>query len=144
MRHKRFEKRWAEIEATQFARFLTFGAFAAGINWLSRFPLQRFMTFSEAVIVAYAIGMIVAFMLFRNYVFPQSPRPLKEQITFFLLVNILGVVQVWAVSMLLVYYAFPAIRFGGGLAEGVGHGIAIGVPAVSSYIGHRFLTFRTS
>ncbi len=134
----------AQVEARQFARFLALGGFAAAVNWLSRFPLQRFMTFSEAVAAAYLIGMVVAFTLFRRYVFPVSPQPLERQVKFFVLVNIAGIAQVWAVSMALVYHVFPAIGFVGALTEPVGHGIAIGVPTISSYFGHRFLTFRRS
>jgi putative flippase GtrA len=132
------------VEAPQFLRFLALGGFAAAVNWLSRFPLQRVMTFAEAVALAYVIGMVVAFVLFRLYVFPASPQPLDRQIRFFVLVNIAGIMQVWAVSMALVYYLFPAVGFVGTLSEPIGHGIAIGVPTISSYFGHRYLTFRRS
>jgi putative flippase GtrA len=132
------------IHAPQFLRFLALGGFAAAVNWLSRFPLQRVMTFAEAVALAYVIGMVVAFVLFRLYVFPASPQPLDRQIRFFVLVNIAGIMQVWAVSMALVYYLFPAVGFVGTLSEPIGHGIAIGVPTISSYFGHRYLTFRRS
>jgi putative flippase GtrA len=130
-----------KAEARRFARFVALGACAAGVNWLSRFPLERFMSFSAAVIVAYLIGMVVAFTLFSRYVFPASPRPLHEQIKFFVLVNIAGIIQVWAVSMGLLYYVFPAVGFIGPLAEPLAHGLAICVPTVSSYFGHKLLTF---
>jgi putative flippase GtrA len=88
--------------------------------------------------------MAIAFTLFNRYVFPASPRPLAEQIKFFVLVNIAGIVQVWVVSMALVYHVFPTIGFIGPLAEPVAHGIAIVVPTISSYFGHKFLTFKGS
>jgi putative flippase GtrA len=131
----------AHAEARQFVRFLVLGGCAAAVNWLSRFPLEHVMPFSLAVIVAYMFGMVVAFTLFRRFVFPASSRPLDRQLKFFVLVNLAGIVQVWAVSMVLVYYLFPAIRCVGQLAEPVGHAIAIGVPTISSYFGHRFFTF---
>jgi putative flippase GtrA len=86
--------------------------------------------------------MIVAFMLFRKFVFPASPQPLQRQLNFFVLVNLAGILQVWLVSMSLVYWFFPAVGFVSSLAEPVGHAIAIGVPTISSYFGHKFLTFR--
>jgi hypothetical protein len=46
------------------------------------------------------VGMVIAFTLFNRYAFPASPRPLAEQIKFFVLVNA-GVIQVWVVSMAL-------------------------------------------
>ena len=131
-----------KAEARQFALFVALGAVAAAANWLARFPLEHFMSFSAAVIVAYMVGMVIAFTLFSRYVFPASPRPLHEQIKYFVLVNIAGIIQVWVVSMTLLYYVFPAIGFSGVLAEPIAHGLAIGVPTISSYFGHKFLTFR--
>lgn len=130
-----------KAEARRFALFVTLGGCAAAANWLARFPLEHFMSFSAAVIVAYAIGMAIAFTLFSRYVFPASPRPLQEQIKYFILVNIAGIVQVWIVSMTLLYYVFPFVKFTGALAEPIAHGLAIGVPTISSYFGHKFLTF---
>jgi putative flippase GtrA len=132
----------ASSEALQFVRFLALGGCAALVNWLSRFPLERTMPFPAAVAVAYMIGMAVAFTLFRRFVFPASPQPLERQVKFFVLVNLAGIAQVWAVAMALVYSVFPMIGFTGPLAEPLGHAIAIGVPTISSYFGHRLLTFR--
>jgi energy-coupling factor transport system substrate-specific component len=88
--------------------------------------------------------MAAAFMLFRRFVFPGSSQPLERQIKLFILVNLAGFLQVWSISIVLVYHLFPASGFVGALAEPVGHGVAIGVPAISSYLGHRFLTFKLS
>lgn len=131
-------------EARRFALFVALGGCAAAINWLSRFPLQQFMPFPAAVAGAYMIGMVVAFILFSRYVFPGAPLPLAHQVKFFVLVNLAGIAQVWGVSMALVYFAFPAIGFTGPLAESLAHGIAIGVPTISSYFGHKFLTFKAN
>lgn len=131
-----------KAEGRRFARFVTLGACAAAANWLARFPLEHFMSFSAAVIVAYMVGMVIAFTLFSRYVFPASPRPLHEQVKFFMLVNIAGIIQVWVVSMTLLYYIFPFIDFTNAAAEPVAHGLAIGVPTISSYFGHKFLTFK--
>jgi len=129
-------------EARRFARFLALGGCAALANWLSRFPLEKIMPFPAAVAVAYMIGMVIAFTLFRRFVFPASPLPLERQVKFFVLVNIAGIAQVLGVSVALVYYLFPALGFAGPFAEAMGHAIAIGVPTISSYFGHKFLTFR--
>jgi putative flippase GtrA len=131
------------IEARRFLRFVALGGCAAAVNWLSRFPLGVVLPFSMAVVAAYLVGMAVAFVLFSRFVFPSSPRPLAEQVKFFVAVNIAGVAQVWLVSIALAHHLFPMIGFVGPLAEPVAHGIAIGVPTISSYFGHRFLTFRS-
>lgn len=131
-----------KAEARKFARFLALGGCAALVNWLSRFVLERVMVFPAAVAVAYVIGMAIAFLLYRRFVFPDSPQSLRRQVKLFILINVIAIAQVWAASMALVYYAFPSIGFVGPLAEPLGHGVAIGVPTISSYFGHRFLTFR--
>jgi len=100
------------------------------------------MPFSAAVVVAYIVGMAIAFALFARFVFPASPRPIADQVKFFVIVNVAGIAQVWVVSMALVYWAFPTIGFIGPFAQPLGHAIAIGVPTFSSYLGHKFLTFR--
>lgn len=133
-----------QAEARKFARFLALGGCAAVVNWLSRFCLEQIMAFPAAVAVAYVIGMAMAFMLYRRFVFPGSPQPLRRQVKLFILINIFAIAQVWAAAMTLVYYAFPSIGLVGPLAEPLGHGLAIGVPTISSYFGHRFLTFRQS
>jgi len=132
-----------KAEARRFTLFVVLGGCAALVNWVSRFPLERIVSFPVAVATAYMIGMVVAFTLFSRFVFPVSPQPLAQQIKFFILVNLAGIVQVFAVSMTLVYYVFPAIGFVGVLTEPIGHGFAIGVPTISSYFGHRLLTFKT-
>jgi putative flippase GtrA len=132
-----------KAEARRFTLFVVLGGCAALVNWASRFPLERIVSFPVAVAVAYMIGMGVAFTLFSRFVFPVSAQPVAQQIKFFILVNLAGIVQVFAVSIALVYYVFPTIGFVGVLTEPIGHGIAIGVPTISSYFGHRLLTFKS-
>jgi hypothetical protein len=57
------------------------------------------------------------------------------------LVNVAGVIQVLLVSMGLVCHPFPALGLIGPLAEPIRHGMAIGAPTISSYFGHKLLTF---
>jgi putative flippase GtrA len=133
----------SRTESRRIALFLALGGLAAAANWLSRFPLELFMPFWAAVGFAYLVGMAFAFALFSRYVFPASSRPLADQIKMFVLVNIAGIAQVWAVSIGLVYWALPAIGFTP-LAQSLAHAVAIGVPTITSYFAHKFLTFRQS
>jgi putative flippase GtrA len=134
----------SRTESRRIALFLVLGGLAAAANWLSRFPLELFMPFWVAVGFAYLVGMAIAFALFSRYVFPASSRPLADQIKMFVLVNIAGIAQVWAVSVGLVYWALPAIGFTDPLAQSLALAVAIGVPAITSYFAHKFLTFRPS
>ena len=118
-------------EVLRFVRFLALGGLAAGVNWLSRFAWEPLLGFSAAVVAAYATGMLVAFLLFRAFVFPASPTPIARQVKFFVLVNLLGVAQVWLFANGLARILHPALA----------HAIGIAVPTLTSWFGHRALTF---
>ena len=126
---------------SQFATFLMLGAVGASVNWGSRIFYSTAMPFGSAVVCAYLTGMAAAFLLFRRYVFPRSDRPIRRQVTWFVLVNMFGLVQVWLLAMLLVTIVLPALGLHSHVEE-VGHGIALAAPAVSSFFGHKYLTYR--
>ena len=122
-------------------KFLFMGGLAAGVNWVSRFGWQLIMPFAAAVVAAYATGMVAAFFLFRRFVFPDSAVPIHIQTRNFLLVNLVGFSLTWTLSILIVDFLFPRIGMTFYPAA-VGHGIAIAAPTVSSWFGHRHLTFK--
>jgi putative flippase GtrA len=125
----------------EFGRFLALGSLSASVNWLSRIGYSQFMPFSIAIVVAYVTGMVVAFYLFRRFVFPMVGTPIRRQAMWFVIVNMAGLAQVWVASMLFVTVLFPAVGFRW-QAEAIGHGIAMCLPAISSYFGHKYLTYR--
>ena len=125
----------------RFVRFLACGGFAAAVNWASRFAWNLIMPFSLAVLAAYVTGMVVAFILFREFVFERSGSDTSEQVRNFVIVNIVGMTATWALANFLVYWALPAAGVTSHV-EAIGHGIAIFAPVVTSWFGHRFLTFR--
>jgi putative flippase GtrA len=125
----------------RFGLFLALGGVAAAVNWLSRFAFAQAMPFWAAVIAAYATGMVVAFVLFRRFVFPGSPKPIKQQVAAFCVVNAAGLLQTWLIAMALVGWALPAIGFAWH-PEAVGHALAIAAPVATSWIAHRRYTFR--
>lgn len=125
----------------RFVRFLACGGFAAAANWASRFGWSLVLPFGAAVVAAYATGMLIAFVLFRAYVFDDSDGPLGSQVRGFVLVNLLGMAATWALANLLVFWLLPALGVSWQV-EAIGHGIAIAAPAVTSWFGHRLVTFR--
>lgn len=125
----------------QFVRFVGVGAFAALVNWLSRIALSVTMPLSYAIIVAYLAGMTVAYTLNRRYVFRSTDSGRVGEYARFALVNVVGLAQVWAVTMALVHYVFPAIDFTW-RAEAVAHLIGVASPMFTSYLGHRYFSFR--
>ncbi len=127
--------------AFQFARFVLLGGVAAAVNFGSRFLFSMAMPFEIAVICAYFVAAATGFSLFSLFVFPSSSRPFSEQAFAFFLVSAAGMVQTWVVSVAMLRWILPAIHFSGP-REAVAHAIAICVPIVTSYFGHKWLTFR--
>ena len=125
----------------QFGWFLLAGGIAALANWLSRFIFNLFMTYGEAIVAAYAIGMVVAFALNKRYVFPYSQRPLAAEMSFFMLFNLAAFPIVWATAYLLGERLLPGVlprQF----ALALGHGCAVVVPALVNFVLHKSITFR--
>jgi energy-coupling factor transport system substrate-specific component len=133
--------RMTPAEVRRIGRFLLAGGFAAFVNWAARFPLNEVMPFGAAVIVAYAIGMVVGFFLYRLFVFQAHDGHAGDQLWKFILVNLIGAAEVWALAMILVHWLAPAIGWTTWV-EPIAHAAAIGVGAATSYVGHRLLTFR--
>lgn len=123
------------------ARFLLLGGFSAGVNLVARFLLQPWLGFETAVIVAYLTGMVVAYTLFRLFVFGASGRGIGSEAWRFTVVNMVALGVVWIISVGLARVVFPAIGFTW-FAEDVAHFIGVLSPAVTSWIGHKRYTFR--
>jgi putative flippase GtrA len=125
---------------SEFMRFVLAGGIAAATNISSRWLMSSIMPFEVAVVVAYLIGMITAFILARKFVFDKSERHVKSEAMRFVLVNLMALGQVWIVSVGLADWVFPKI----GLvwqAELIAHTIGVLSPVVASYFGHKYFTF---
>jgi putative flippase GtrA len=127
----------------QFLAFLLVGGFAAFVNWLSRFYLNDFMSFSAAIVLAYLIGMVTAFVLSRLMVFDKSGRSAHSDFLRFTIVNVVAVIQVWLISVALAGWLMPWIGFTWH-AEEIAHAVGVAAPIVTSYLGHRHFTFGRS
>ena len=125
----------------QFMRFLLAGGMAAGANFGSRFVFSIFFSYGTAVFLAYLVGMLVAFLLMRGHVFNASQGPLAPLVTKFVGVNLVAVLQTLAISLLLARWVLPSVGIRDH-AEVIGHLVSVLVPVVTSYFGHKFLTFR--
>lgn len=125
----------------QFLHFLLAGGIAAAANYGSRFVFSIWLPYSAAIVLAYLVGMFTAFILMRNKVFTASRQPLRVQIVRFTLVNVVAAFQTLVISLALARWLLPAMGVTEH-AEAIGHLIGVVVPVVTSYFGHRFLTFR--
>ena len=125
----------------QFIRFMITGGVAACINFGSRFLYNTFMGFGSAILAAYATGMTTAFVLAKLFVFEKSQHSTGTELYYFTLVNLAAVVQTYGVSVGLADYLFPQIGFNL-YPNAIAHGIGIVIPIFSSFIGHKYLSFK--
>jgi putative flippase GtrA len=126
---------------SQFFRFLVTGGIAAAVNIGSRYVLNLFMRFEVAVAIAYLIGMTIAYVLARLFVFEASGRGIASEFRRFTIVNLSALACVWAISVGLVRFLFPAIGFTWH-ADDIAHVIGVLTPAATSFVGHRYYSFR--
>ncbi|HET6655089.1 MAG TPA: GtrA family protein [Gammaproteobacteria bacterium] len=124
----------------QFTRFLAVGAIAAGLNIGSRIMFSVWLAFPLAIALAYLVGLASAFALNRRYVFVDHANPPHQQVFWFTIVNVLALAQTLAVSMVLAEW-LPQIGVSAH-SETIAHSIGVAAPALTSYIGHRTLSFR--
>jgi putative flippase GtrA len=130
-----------QFMSRQFLLFLLTGGSAAAVNFGSRILYNQWLNFSSSVILAYITGMITAFVLARLFVFKQSQQSVRRSIVFFVLVNLVAVLQTWAISMGLAYYLLPSmgVRI---YAREIAHATGIIIPVFTSYLGHKRWSFQ--
>lgn len=125
----------------EFLRFLIAGGIAAGANFGSRFVFSLFLDYGFAVFFAYLVGMLLAFLFMRGHVFDAKNGPLAPQLAKFVGVNVVAVLQTLVISLVLARWLLPSF----GIvehSEALAHLVGVLLPVVTSYFGHKFLTFR--
>lgn len=127
----------------RFARFLVASGVAAGVNFGSRIVFSLAMPYAAAITCAFVCGLASAFLLNRLFVFEAPVRSTGAQMFWFVAVNLFGLVQTLAVSLVLARWVLPAIGFAG-QAELVAHAFGIAVPVFTSYFLHKRLAFRSA
>lgn len=125
----------------QFIKFLVTGGAAAAVNVLSRIVYNNWTSFSTAVILAYITGMVTAFLLAKAFVFRKTEQQLRHSIMFFVLVNLVAVVQTYFISLGMFYYLLPALNITFHAKE-ISHAAGVIVPVFTSYLGHKHFSFR--
>jgi len=130
-----------QFASRQFLVFLLTGGLAAVVNFVSRIAYDIWVDFSTAIILAYLTGMITAFILARTFVFTESKTTLRRSVLLFSLVNLAAVAQTWLISMGLALFALPALGVSRFVPE-IAHAVGVMVPAFTSYLGHKYWSFR--
>lgn len=130
-----------QFASRQFAVFLLTGGCAAAVNVGARVVYSQWLAFSPAVFAAYLTGMVTAFVLARLFVFRTGTQSMQRTVLFFILVNVLAVLQTWGMSMLMRAWALPALGVQQH-ADLIAHACGVVVPVFTSYLGHKHWSFR--
>ena len=126
----------------EFARFLGVGGVAAAANLVSRYFLDLVMPFEAAVVLAYMVGMVVGFFLFRKTLFKGYAVDARL-IMRFIWVNLFGAALAWAISSIMARHALPLIGWTWHPFE-IAHICSVAAPAITSYFLHKHYTFARS
>ena len=124
----------------QFTAFLCTGAAAAALNFGSRIAYSLWFSLSTAILLAYATGMIAAYVLARAFVFTTGTQSVRRSALIFVAVNVVAALQTWLVSMGLAYYVLPAFNVTHFALE-ISHAIGVACPVFTSYLGHKHWSF---
>jgi putative flippase GtrA len=125
----------------RFIAYLLAGGVAALLNWSSRFLFSLWFNYPVSIVLAFIVGLISGFALMRWLVFDGAGKSAATQVPFYLLVNLLALLQTLCVSLILAKWVIPGV----GLSirpEGPAHLIGVLVPVVTSYFGHKYFTFK--
>ena len=123
----------------EFLLFILAGGFAAFINIISRAILSNFITFEKAIILAYIVGMIVAFVLTKRFVF-ISKNSTRKSFAAFALVNLAAVAQTYYISLWCKNIILPFLGVNI-FVELLSHIAGVFFPVFSSYFGHKYISF---
>lgn len=129
------------MSGSTFSRYLVSGAVAAAANLAARTLFSLWVPFELAVVLAYGVGMCTAFVLMRRFAFGPGQRGLAAQVSGFVAVNALALLQTLVVSSLLLRLGLPALELQHH-AELIAHAVGVAVPVVTSYFGHKQVSFR--
>jgi len=125
----------------RFLMFLVSGGVAAAANILSRVLFGLWVPYWASIVLAYLVGLATAFVLMRTLAFTTSRNATHAQAMWFVLVNLVGLLQTFIISLVLAHWLFPMMGFERGAAT-VAHAIGVIVPVLTSYLGHKHLSFR--
>lgn len=129
------------VLSRQFVLFVVAGGLAAAVNFGSRIVISHWLHYVPSILIAYCLGMITAFTLNKLFVFNQARNLLRQQVLWFIAINLAAVVQTVAISLLLARWLLPAlgVDFHN---ETIAHAVGVAVPVITSYIGHKRFSFR--
>lgn len=129
------------MASQRFVLFLFVSGFAALVNLVAGIVLRYWLPFTTSVVLAFGCGITAAFLLNRAVVFQGSTRPVQHQAAWFLAINLVGLTITVLIGLLFARVVLPMLDWTWH-ADTIAHGIGIAAPTVTSYLGHKHLSFR--
>ncbi|MBC8227844.1 MAG: GtrA family protein [Gammaproteobacteria bacterium] len=124
----------------QFIYFILSGTTAVFLHWLARIILRQFFGFQTAAILAYFIGITIAFILYRFFVFPLSTSPIKNQSIRFLIINFSFAPFVLYAFKLITIFLY---QYGQEIyVEETAHIISLGITPLITFLCYKFFAFK--
>ena len=125
----------------QFFLFILAGGTSAIINMLSRIILSIFLRFEFSILLAYLIGMIIAFFLSKKFVFNNPKKSNNKTFAAFALINLISVIQTFFISTLMRNWLITILD-NLTIAELISHLCGLGILTFTSFFGHKYITFK--
>jgi putative flippase GtrA len=125
----------------EFIMFFVCNTLAAGVNFGSRILFNKMMPYEPSIFFAFCCGLLTAFTLNKLFVFDAKHGKTGRQLFGFVVVNILGLAQILLFSLLFRDLIFPRIGFTFH-PDAAAHIIGISVPVFTSFLGHKYFSFR--
>jgi putative flippase GtrA len=131
---------------TQLFKYLIFAGLATLVNIILRFILSEYILlgYTAAITTAYLLGMFINFTLNKVYTFPSGHRRIYQEGRTFVVIAVIGLLLTNLIALLFVYIGnnILNIQIAYNLLKTYSHILAVGLVAVYSFLGHKYLTFR--
>lgn len=124
----------------QFLLFVFTSGIAAVANFTSRMLVAEWVGYDAAIVIGYLLGMLIAFLFGRLWVFKGSKHSVNKSLYWFVLFNLLGMLQTYLVSIALYYYVFPFVGWQFYPAD-IAHFIGICFPVFVNFFAHKYVSF---
>lgn len=122
--------------------FLICGGFTTTINLVARYFLSTWLPYWLAIVLAYSLGMLIGFVLFKRVVYKAGDsNQTSREIILYLGVNGISMAVTVGISYLFRDVFFPMISFNF-WPQDTAHFIGVFWGAVSNFFGHKYITFN--
>jgi putative flippase GtrA len=133
-----------KIVANQIIKFLIFSGAAALANIFLRIALSDLLhlNFYLAISVSYFVGMLINFLLNKNFNFPKGPRKYTQEMQTFIVIALIGLFLTNILSGFFLRIISGIHIFSSNNSKTISHILAVGVVSIYSFIGHKYFTYK--